>query len=178
MQNKRVCIYCASSDRSSEKHLNIGRELGRRLAKSKMTIVYGGSQSGVMGAVADGALEENGEIIGWIPTFMQTEVRHPSLTELNLVETMHQRKHGMIIDADFIIALPGGPGTLEEIAEAISWKRLSLITSQIFIMNTDGFYDPLLKLFENMFQEKFINPEKDQHWTVVHSVDEFIRLIT
>ena len=87
---------------------------------------------------------------------------------------MHVRKHGMIMNSDALVALPGGPGTLEELMEAITWKRLHLISMPIFIVNSDGFYDPLLSLFENMFRERFIGRELAKDWTVVGSVDELL----
>jgi uncharacterized protein (TIGR00730 family) len=96
------------------------------------------------------------------------------LTELHQVETMHMRKHGMMMNSDGIIALPGGTGTLEELLEAITWKRLGIISIPILIINIDGFYDPLVKLFDNMFQEHFMNIDKDKYWIIVNTVDEAI----
>ncbi|CAF1161048.1 unnamed protein product [Adineta ricciae] len=109
-----------------------------------------------MGAVADGALSAQGKVIGWIPTFMKTEILHPGLTEVHEVESMHIRKHGMMTNSDALIALPGGPGTIEELMEAITWRRLKLIGVPIFIINLDGYYNPLLELFENMRKACFI----------------------
>ncbi|CAF2744757.1 unnamed protein product [Rotaria sp. Silwood2] len=174
MTSKRICVYCASSDICDKKFLDAGRQLGEALARMNITVVYGGAQKGVMGALADGALQTQGKVIGWIPTFMTSEVLHPDLTEVHEVETMHIRKHGMMMNSDGIIALPGGTGTVEELMEAITWKRLELIHIPIFIINIDGFYDPLLQLFENMFNERFINRELENHWIVVKSVDEVI----
>jgi uncharacterized protein (TIGR00730 family) len=96
------------------------------------------------------------------------------LTEVHQVETMHIRKHGMMMNSDGLVALPGGTGTLEELMEAITWKRLELINIPIFIVNIDGFYDPLLQLFENMFNERFMNRELERCWIVVKSIDELI----
>ena len=174
MTSKRVCVYCASSDTCEKKYLDVGRRLGEELARMNTTVVYGGAQNGVMGAVADGALDAQGKVIGWIPTFMKTELLHPRLTEVNQVETMHIRKHGMMMNSDALIALPGGTGTLEEVMEAITWKRLKLIDLPIFIVNLDGFYDPLVALFENMFQAGFMHRNVASFWIVVQSIDELI----
>ncbi|CAF1457328.1 unnamed protein product [Adineta ricciae] len=174
MTSKRVCVYCASSDASDEKFLLAGRQLGEGLARLNMTIVYGGAQCGVMGAVADGALSAQGKVIGWIPTFMKTEILHPGLTEVHEVESMHIRKHGMMTNSDALIALPGGPGTIEELMEAITWRRLKLIGVPIFIINLDGYYNPLLELFENMRKACFIVEGSEKDWNVVDTVDEVI----
>jgi uncharacterized protein (TIGR00730 family) len=177
MISKRVCVYCASSSQCDEKFLQAGRRLGEALAQRQMTLVYGGAERGVMGAVANGALQAQGKVIGWIPHFMKTEIRHTGLTELHVVESMHIRKHGMMMNSDAIITLPGATGTLEELMEAITWKRLNLITIPILIVNLDGFYDPLLQLFENMFNERFIRRELQNDWIVVTSVDQAIETI-
>jgi len=174
MTSKRICVYCASSDLCDQKFFDAGRQLGEALARMNITVVYGGSQNGVMGAVADGALSAQGKVIGWIPKFMTTETLHPRLTEVHEVETIHVRKHGMMMNSDGLIALPGGTGTVEELMEAITWKRLELINIPIFIVNLDGFYDPLLALFENMFKERFINRSLEKNWIVVKSIDEVI----
>lgn len=174
MTSKRICVYCASSDLSEKKYIETGKQLGKALADMNITLVYGGAQHGVMGAVADGALDGQGKVIGWIPTFMQTESLHPRLTEVHQVETMHIRKHGMMMNSDGLVALPGGTGTLEEVMEAITWKRLKLIDVPIFIVNLDGFYDPLLTLFENMFQAKFMDRSTESLWTMVRSIEELI----
>jgi uncharacterized protein (TIGR00730 family) len=96
------------------------------------------------------------------------------LTEVHEVESMHIRKHGMMMNSDALIALPGGTGTVEELMEAITWKRIGLINLPIFIVNLDGFYNPLLDLFENMFNERFISRDLEKIWIVVKSIDEII----
>jgi uncharacterized protein (TIGR00730 family) len=177
MTSKRVCVYCASSETCDKKFLDAGRQLGEALARMGITVVYGGAQKGVMGAVANGALAAQGKVIGWIPAFMKSETLHPGLTEVHEVESMHIRKHGMMMNSDCLIALPGGTGTVEELMEAITWKRIQLITVPIFIINLDGFYNPLLELFENMFKERFMNRNLENVWTVVNSIDEVIEKI-
>jgi uncharacterized protein (TIGR00730 family) len=174
MTSKRVCVYCASTNECDKKFFDAGRQLGEALALLNITVVYGGAHQGVMGAVADGALKAKGKVIGWIPKFMTAETLHPGLTEVHEVESMHVRKHGMMMNSDALIALPGGTGTVEELMEAITWKRIGLINLPIFIVNLDGFYNPLLDLFENMFKERFINRNLEKAWIVVKSIDEII----
>jgi uncharacterized protein (TIGR00730 family) len=171
---KKVCVYCASSDICDQKFFDAGRQLGEGLAQMNITVVYGGAHKGVMGAVADGALNAQGKVIGWIPKFMKSEILHPGLTEVHEVESMHVRKHGMIMNSNALIALPGGTGTVEELMEAITWKRLELINLPIFIVNLDGFYNPLFDLFENMFKERFISRDIENNWIVVKTIDEVI----
>lgn len=173
MTSKRIGVYCASSTESEKKYLEAGKQLGQALAEMKMTLVYGGAKQGVMGTLADGALDAGGEVCGWFPKCIHTELLHSRLTEKHEVDTMHQRKEGIMKDSHALVALPGGPGTLDELMEAITWKRLRLINTPIFIVNLDGFYNPLLELFENMYRAKFLNLNKS-HWTEVQSVAELI----
>jgi uncharacterized protein (TIGR00730 family) len=105
---------------------------------------------------------------------MTTETLHPGLTEVHEVETIHIRKHGMMMNSDGLIALPGGTGTVEELMEAITWKRLQLINIPIMIINLDGFYNPLLELFENMFKERFMSRDLEKAWIVVNTINEAI----
>jgi uncharacterized protein (TIGR00730 family) len=162
MTSKRVTVYCASTDKCDKKFFDAGRQLGEALALLNITVVYGGAHKGVMGAVADGALNAQGKVIGWIPTFMTTEVLHPGLTEVHKVETMHLRKDAMMMNSDALIALPGGTGTVEELMQALNWHRLKLI-------------DPLLKLFANMVKEHFISNNLEKYLIVVESIDDVIK---
>jgi uncharacterized protein (TIGR00730 family) len=177
MTTKRVCVYCGSSTTCDKKFLDAGEQLGEKLARLDITVVYGGSQQGIMGALANGALNAQGKVIGWIPTFLKSETLHPGLTEVNEVETIHIRKHGMMMNSDALVALPGGTGTLEELMEAITWKRLQLINVPIFIVNIDGFYDPLLALFDNFTRERFASQILDNSCVVVKTIDEVVEKI-
>jgi len=171
----RVCVYCASSNRCNPLYLDAAEQLGRLLARNGKTVVYGGGSAGLMGRLAEGALAEKGSIIGIIPGFMQRlEWGHPGLTELHEVENMHQRKLRMMQESEGIVALPGGTGTLEELLEAITWKRLGLVTSPIVIVNINGFYDPLLDMFNRCIDENFMQAEHRIVWSVVESVEDVI----
>jgi len=132
--------------------------LGERLAEKGMGLVYGGGGRGLMGSVADGFLRKGGAVTGVIPHFMvEREWAHRGISDLRLVETMHQRKKMMVDLADTIVALPGGCGTFEEILEAITWKRLGLHDKPIFLLNWSGFYQPLVDLFRASVHEGMMN---------------------
>src|SRR5213080_950521 len=136
----RVCVYCASSRKSDAAYYEAAASLGRSLAQRGIAIVYGGGAVGSMGALADAALAEGGKVIGVLPRFMyDLEWGHPRLTELRLVGDLHERKRLMIEEVDAIVALPGGSGTLEELMEAITWKRLGLHGHPIVLVNVRSF---------------------------------------
>ena len=168
----------ASSNSVDEKYFQVARELGNALAKKGIQIVYGGGRKGLMGAVADAALSEGGSVTGVIPTFMkEREWAHHDLSEMIEVDTMHERKTAMVAQCDAIIALPGGCGTFEELLEAITWRRLDLIHKPIIIYNQDGYYDPLIALFDRAIEEGFMQPEFAEFWKVVDSVPEALSYI-
>ncbi len=139
---------------------DIAFELGRTLAEQGIGVVYGGANVGLMGAVADGALSENGEVIGVLPHFLQRrELAHTQLSELHLVETMHERKLKMNELCDGVIALPGGMGTLEELFEMLTWGQLGLHSKPVALLNVDGFYDTLITFLQEMVQKGFLREE-------------------
>src|SRR4051812_26877664 len=147
--SRRVCVYCASSNSCPAEYHQAARSLGSVLAKEGFTIVYGGGGSGSMGALADGAIASGGKGVGGIPRFMQElEWAHRGLAELTLVEDMRTRKHLMLSESQGAIALPGGSGTLEELFEVITLKRLGLYVHPIILVNTRNFFAPLLQLLE------------------------------
>lgn len=170
-----VCVYCASSNHCRAVFRDFSAEIGRALATSGRTIVYGGGRNGLMGLLADGALEAGGNVVGIIPSFMkEREWAHDGVAELQVVNTMHERKEAMMMRSDAILALPGGTGTLEELLEAITWKRLGLIRSPILVANVDGYYDPLEEMLRRTVDERFMNPEHLEMWTFVRSAGEVL----
>ena len=178
MRLERVCVYCASSRQTDGAYYEAAAYLGRSLAQRGVAIVYGGGAVGSMGALADAALAEGGKVIGVLPRFMyDLEWGHPRLTELRLVGDLHERKRLMIEEVDAIVALPGGSGTLEELMEAITWKRLGLHGHPIVLVNVRGFFDPLVALLERCVVERFMDPRHRDMWTVVGSSDEVIDAI-
>lgn len=176
--SKRVCVYCASSGSCDPLFHETAHEMGGLLAKRGYTIVYGGGRSGSMGAVADAALAESGEVVGVLPRFMgDLEWGHSGLSELHLVEDMRMRKHLMLHGSDAVIAMPGGCGTLEELFEAITLKRLGLYFGAIVIVNTKGFFDPLVLLLARAIEERFMGAKHAQMWSVVATPEEAIEAI-
>ncbi|MCZ8319370.1 MAG: TIGR00730 family Rossman fold protein [Lysobacteraceae bacterium] len=171
----RLCVYAASSAKVDPVYLEAARTLGATLARAGCTTVYGGGGQGLMGALADGALAEGGEVIGIIPTFMvDLEWGHVGVTTLELVEDMRERKHRLLTGSDAVIALPGGCGTLEELFEAITLKRLGLYAKPIVLLNTRGFYDGLQAFMDKVIAERFMNPEHAAMWSMVSRVDEVL----
>ena len=171
--SKSICVYCASSQRCDSDYYDAARRLGTVLAKEGYRVVYGGGATGSMGALAEGALAAQGRILGVMPKFMmELEWGHPQLTELRIVEDMRVRKHIMLTESDGLVALPGGPGTLEELFEAFTLKRLGLYLHPILIVNTRGYYDPLLAFLERAVAERFMGERHLQMWQVVATPEE------
>ena len=162
----------------AQKHFEATDVLANDLIKHKITAVYGGGSAGLMGRLANTMLAGNGKIVGVLPRFMEkVEWGHKDLTELILVEDMHERKKLLIKDADAVVALPGGCGTLEELMEVITLKRLGKFTKPIIILNLDGFYNPLVDLLDRMIDEKFMRPEHRSIWQVVNLPEEILPAI-
>lgn len=173
-----ICIYCASSTQIDPVYFDHARQLGRQLAEAHIRIVNGAGNIGLMGAVSDAALESGGEVIGVIPRFMiEQGWNHPGLTETIVVDSMHERKQTMARLSDAIIALPGGYGTLEELLEIITWKQLGLYLNPIVILNTNGYYDPLLQMFEKAVEERFMRPLHADLWAVAETPEEAVHLV-
>ncbi len=165
---RNVCVYCASSQACDALYHDVAHRLGGLLAKAGWTVVYGGGRSGSMGALAEGALAAGGRVVGIIPRFMQDlEWGHDELSELHVVEDMRTRKHEMLTRASAVIALAGGTGTLEELLEAITLKRLGLFLGPIVLVNTRGYYDPLLSQLATAIDGRFMDVRHGALWSVV-----------
>ena len=178
MSIKKVCIFCASSQKIPKLYFQAASELAKILVKNNITIVYGGGSVGLMGQIADTTLEYNGKIIGIIPQFMfEREWGNSKITELIIVKDMHERKKKMIENADAVIALPGGCGTLEELAEVITLKQLGQFMKPIILLNTKKFYDPLITLYENMIHENFMRDKHREIWQTIENPSETITTI-
>lgn len=175
---RKVCVYCASSEKSDPVFLDDARRLGEILAENSITTVYGGGAIGSMGRLAEGALSRQGKVIGVMPRFMQElEWDHKGLTELQVVENMRERKHLMLTDSDAAVALPGGSGTLEELMEAISLKRLGIYLQPIVVVNTRGFYDSLLDLLQRCIDERFMDARHAAMWQVAGGPEDVLPAI-
>ncbi len=160
-----VTVYCASSSLVSDKYFEATRVLGNLLVDMDARVIFGGGGNGLMGCLADTVLARGGKIRGIIPGFMkEIEWAHPKVVDMQVVETMAERKHLLLEEADVIVSLPGGTGTLEELFEALTLKRLGRYLKPIIIINTGGYYDELRTLLEKAIDEKFMTHEhKDMY---------------
>ena len=156
---RRMAVFCGSNPGRRPEYLDAAREMGRALVERDLSLVYGGGKVGLMGVVADAVMEAGGRAVGVIPqALMAREVGHAGLSELHVVETMHQRKAMMADLADGFVALPGGFGTYEEFCEVLTWSQLGIHPKPCGVLNVQGFYDPLLALFDHAVREGFVRP--------------------
>ncbi|UCC72136.1 MAG: TIGR00730 family Rossman fold protein [Gemmatimonadota bacterium] len=175
MHINKVCVYCASSTQADPVYLDAAERLGRILAKNSMAIVYGAGGVGSMGRLAEGALAEGGRVIGVVPRFMrELEWCHRGVSEIVEVEDLHERKRKLLDNVDAVVALPGGSGTLDELIEAISLKRLGSYLGPIVIVNTRGFFDPCIELLERCIEERFMDERHRAMWQVVGEPEEVL----
>lgn len=175
---KRLLVFCGSSSGIDPTYEELAFRLGQILASREIGLVYGGTNVGLMKAVADGALTGGGEVIGVLPAFIKEKgIAHDKLTRLIPVGTMHERKRIMQELSDGIIALPGGFGTLEEFFEALTWGQLGLHKKPAAILNIGGFYDPLIELLMKMVREGFLKEENRKMLLISSDVDDLIDLM-
>jgi hypothetical protein len=156
---RRICVFCGASAGRGEAYRELAQAVGRGLAERGIGVVYGGGRVGLMGAVADAALAAGGDVIGVIPRrLVERELAHPGLTELRMVESLHERKATMADLADGFIALPGGLGTLEELSEVASWAQLELHTKPIGLLGPEVYWAPLMAWLDGAVAEGFVSP--------------------
>lgn len=173
-----ICVYCASSTQIDQAYFNGAEELGTLLAEANIRLVNGAGNIGLMRATSDAVLNAGGEVTGVIPRFMVDEGwEHTGLTELIVVESMHERKQLMANLSDAVIALPGGCGTLEELLEIITWKQLGLYLKPIIILNIKGYFNPLLEMLQKSVEEKFMRSQHADLWQVAETPEEALRMI-
>lgn len=175
---KRVAVYAASSSQVSSEYIDAAAELGRTLATEGIEIVYGAGKVGLMGALADAALDAGGKVTGVIPQFMvDNGWCREKLTNLIVTPDMHTRKEKIVSLADATIALPGGVGTLEELMEIITWKQLGLYADPIVILNTRGYFNPLKEMLERAVEEKFMREIHRNLWSIADTPRQAADLI-
>lgn len=173
----KICIYGASSENIPEAYKTAAYECGALIARAGAALVCGGGKAGLMRCAIDGALANGGEAIGVLPEFMVLKGwQHPGLTQMVSEPTMHARKSRMASLSSGVIALPGGVGTLEELTEIITWRKLNLYTGQVVILNIDGFFDPLIRMFERTVEQGFMHPEHLRLWRVASTPAEAVAL--
>lgn len=174
----RICVYCASSARVADVYFDATERLARALVAADVDVVYGGGAIGLMGRLADTIVDLGGRIKGIMPRFMnEVEWAHRRVSDFELTETMHERKAKFLDGVDGLVALPGGTGTLEELLEAITLKRLGQLTCPIIIVNTAGFYDPLRQMLERCVHEQFMHQRDLMLWTFVDEPEQVLPAI-
>lgn len=171
----KICVYCASSARIDQAYFDATEQLAIAFVQAGIEVVYGGGASGLMGKLADTVLAHGGKIKGIMPKFMnEVEWGHKLVADFEFTETMHERKAKFLEGIDGLVALPGGSGTLEELLEAITLKRLGIFTKPIVILNTREYYDPLRLMLERCVEEHFMHPRHLDMWTFVSEPEAVI----
>jgi len=172
---KSVGVFCGSNSGSSPEFRNQAYKLGKILAEKNIKLIYGGAKVGLMGAVADGALRNGGEVMGILPVFLKRkELAYEGLTDIIIVDTMHERKAKMYELSDGIIALPGGFGTMDELFEIMTWAQLALHNKSIGILNINGYYDSLIKFLKTMVDNKFLKQDYYNMILVDNDIDNLL----
>lgn len=175
---RSLCVYCGSSDLGAPSHRLAAAELGRLLAAEGVELVFGGGRVGLMGIIADAALSSGGRVTGIIPDHLiRAEVGHGNVSELIVVDSMHVRKETMFQRSDAFAILPGGPGTLDEAFEILTWRQLRLHDKPVVICNLDGYWDKLLDLIEMFIEAKYARPEFRDFYTVVKRIEDILPAI-
>lgn len=173
-----VTVYCASSTQIDECYFEAARRLGILLAQKEIRIINGAGSMGLMATVSDAALDAGGKVMGVIPSFMVEQGwHHQQLSELRITDTMHERKQLMADLSEGVVALPGGCGTLEELLEIITWKQLGLYIHPIVILNTNGYFDALIKQLDHAVDEHFMRQQHKAIWQVASTPDEAVELL-
>ena len=174
----RITVFCGANNGKSELYKENAIELGKWIANNNHTLVYGGGKIGLMGVIADTVLENNGKVIGIMPQFLvDREISHDSISEMIVVDDMSKRKTQLVDLGDVFIALPGGPGTLEEISQVISWVRVGKKDAPCILMNVNGYYDFLEQYFDKMVEEGFLTNEDRQRTLFTASIKEMEEFI-
>jgi len=175
---ERISVFCGSSPGKDGLYEKAARQLGEILAERKIGLVYGGTNIGLMNHVANGALSRGGEVIGVLPEFIGKKgIAHPDLTQLIIVNSMHERKRKMHELSDGVIAMPGGFGTLEEFFEVLTWGQLGLHKKPVGLLNINGFYDPLRILTHKMVTEGFLKEENRKMLLISDDITELLDLM-
>ena len=174
----RITVFCGANNGKSELYKENAIELGKWIANKNHTLVYGGGKIGLMGVIADTVLENNGEVIGIMPQcWVDREISHTGITEFVIVDDMSERKTQLVDLGDAFIALPGGPGTLEEISQVISWVRVGKKDAPCILMNVNGYYDFLEQYFDKMVEDGFLTKEDRKRTLFTDSIDEMEEFI-
>ncbi len=175
----RVAVYCGANVGASPRFAQVARELGDGLARNGIGVVYGGASRGLMGAVADAALAAGGEVIGVLPRSLgHREIAHPRITELHIVDTMHERKSRILDLSDAIAVLPGGIGTLDEFFEAFTWAQIGIHSKPMALIDVDGFYQPLVAHLRNSVDAGFLSRERLDSLSICTDAESFLNFLS
>ncbi len=178
MTIRSIAVFCGSKTGANPLFEEHTRQLGRLLAQQKVTVIYGGGNKGLMGAIANSTLEADGKVIGIIPKMLSDlEHQHHGLTEITVVETMHIRKQMLYEKSDAAIILPGGYGTLDEVFEMLTWNQLSIHNKKVFFLNSNGFYDHLIAHITAMNEENFLYSHPDSQMTVLKEPADLLKYL-
>lgn len=177
-KSKSVCVFCGASNAVDKKFLDTGAQFGKLLASRGVTLVYGGGDCGVMGAVANSTMKNGGHVTGVFPVSLRNiENEHQSLTEIIIVNTMHERKQNMFDRSDAFIVFPGGFGTMDEMFEILTWKQLLLHDKPIIIFNYQHYWDPLIALMHNIIEQRFAKTETATYFHVVTELEQILDVL-
>lgn len=178
MNIQSVCVFCGAQNAVEETHLQLARDLGKAMAERGLSLVYGGGDCGLMGAVANSMLEAKAHVTGVFPESLRyIEKEHQTLDDIIIVDSMHTRKEIMYKKSDIFVILPGGFGTMDELFEILTWKQLQLHTKPIVILNHEGYWDHLAALMEHIIDSGFAKEEVRQFFKVVNSQEELLEYI-
>ena len=176
---KTVCVYCGSSDKMGDEYLEAAREMGAAIAGRGLILAYGAGSTGMMGSIADGALETGGEVIGVIPRMFATPtLMHTGLSRLEIVDSMHARKQRLVEISDAFIALPGGYGTFEELFEVLTWAQIGLLQKPVGILNIQHYFDRLLSAIEYAQTEGFMYAEHSSLFVHCDKAEALLDMLT
>jgi uncharacterized protein (TIGR00730 family) len=175
MAIQSIAVFCGSKTGNNPLFLQHSKELGKLLAENNITLIYGGANVGIMGAIADAAMNNGGKVVGIIPkVLVDWERKHEDITELIITENMHDRKRIIYDRCDAVLILPGGFGTLDELFETITWNQLSIHEKHVFILNSGGFYNHLIQHIEQMKAEQFLYAEAEKRITILDNPAELL----
>ncbi|HPF46657.1 MAG: TIGR00730 family Rossman fold protein [Alphaproteobacteria bacterium] len=175
---KSLCVYCGSRPGNNENFRLLAKKMGEIMSKNQIELIYGGGNVGLMGIIATSVMDNGGQVHGIIPGHLdKTEIAHPNLTKLTIVENMHQRKRLMFDHSDAFLVLPGSIGTLDETIEVITWKQLKLHDKPIILLNSENYWNPFMELLRNIINYEFTMKETLDLFNVVNSPDEVLPLL-
>ena len=175
MSIQSIAVFCGSQNGKSSIYTKHAAQLGKLLAENNVTVIFGGGSKGLMGTVADHCMENGGKVVGIIPkVLVEWERQHKHITELIVTDNMHIRKRTIYSMCDAAMILPGGFGTLDELFEILTWNQLSIHDKKIFILNSDGFYDHLIKHIHHIGEEQFLYEKEEKRFHVLNEPSELI----